>query len=158
MEIRPLEDADSDAVLALNAESVHALSPMDAEDLARFRLLTPHAVVCELGGQVAAFSFAYPPGTPYESVNYRWHAERFEDFLYLDRIAVGSAYRRRGVASALYDALEATATPHGRMVCEIYSKPLNAESIAFHAHRGYRELGYLTQPDGKQAVMMEKPL
>ena len=158
MAIRNLTDADADAVLALTEQSVLSLSPRDAPDLARFRSLTPHALVCEVDGQVAAFAIAYAPGTAYDSPNDLWHADRFEDFLYLDRIAVSTEFRRRGIASALYDAMEEFAVRHGRMVCEIYSQPRNDVSIAFHTSRGYREVGHLLQSNGKETVMMEKPL
>lgn len=158
MKTRPLVDADVDAVLELNKESVLALSPMDATALVGYRALSAHAVVCEIDGTVAAFALAYPPGTAYRSINYRWHSERFDDFLYLDRIAVATAYRRRGIASRLYDELETEAAHHTRMVCEVNSDPPNRESLAFHAARGYREVGHLDQADGHQTVMLEKPL
>jgi predicted GNAT superfamily acetyltransferase len=158
VEIRPLTDADVDAVLALNATSVALLSPMDHARLEQFRELTPHALVCVVDSEVCAFSIAYPPGTAYDSINYLWQADRFDDFIYLDRIAVGSSFRRRGIASAMYDEMERVAASHGRMVCEIYSDPPNTESIAFHLSRGYREIGHLTQANGHECVMMEKPL
>jgi predicted GNAT superfamily acetyltransferase len=158
VQIRALTDADVEAVLALNEESVAALAPMAAEDLARFRSLTAHTLVCQLDGEVAAFAIAYAPGTAYDSVNYLWHSERFDDFLYLDRIAVSARFRRRGIASALYDAMETVARRHGRMVCEIYSDPPNHVSIAFHTARGYSEVGRLRLASGHEVVMMEKPL
>lgn len=158
MEIRPLTDDDVDDVLALNAESVLSLAPMDAADLARFRSLTEHLLVCDVDDVVAAFAIAYTPGSAYDSINYLWHTDRFEDFLYLDRIAVSASYRRRGIAGALYDAMENLAADHSRMVCEIYSNPRNDVSIAFHESRGYREVGHLMQANGKETVMMEKPL
>jgi uncharacterized protein len=158
VEIRPLADADVNAVLQLNEESVTSLTPMDATQLQRYRLLTALTLVCEVDDEVAAFAIAYPPGTAYESINYLWQADRFADFIYLDRIAVGAAFRRRGIASALYDEIEKIATPHERMVCEIYSDPPNTESIAFHIARGYREVGHLLQANGHECVMMEKPL
>lgn len=158
MEIRSLTDADTHAVLALNEESVASLAPMDARKLQVFRNLTTLTRVCVLDSEVAAFAIAYPPGTSYDSVNYRWHADRFDDFLYLDRIAVGRKWRRRGIASALYDEMEGVAAAHGRMVCEIYSDPPNETSIAFHVARGYREVGHLRQANGYECVMMEKPL
>lgn len=156
MEIRALTDADTDAVLALNEEAVGAVTPMDAAALAWFRSITEHALVCEVDDAVAAFAIAYEPGTPYDSLNYLWHAERFADFLYLDRITVGSAFRRRGIAGSLYDAMEAAAAKHGRMVCEIYTD--NEVSLAFHTGRGYREVGHRMPDDGHEVVMMEKPL
>jgi predicted GNAT superfamily acetyltransferase len=151
-------DADVDAVVALNEESVASLAPMDGARLEQLRELKPHALVCVVDDEVCAFSIAYPPATAYDSVNYLWHAERFADFIYLDRIAVSSRFRRRGIASALYDEMEQLAASHGRMVCEIYSDPPNTESIAFHRNRGYQEVGHLVQANGHVCVMMEKPL
>jgi predicted GNAT superfamily acetyltransferase len=158
VQIRAMTDDDVDDVLALNEESVEALVPMAASDLARYRGLTSHTLVCEAGGEVTAFAIAYPPATAYDSVNYLWHADRFDDFLYLDRIAVSTRHRRRGIATALYDAMEEVARDHGRMVCEIYSDPPNDVSIAFHTSRGYREVGHVRLSNGHEVVMMEKPL
>lgn len=158
MQIRPLVESDNDAVLGLNEESVKALSPLAAADLERHRRDAAYAVVCEVDSQVVGFALAYAPGSTYESVNYQWHQERFGDFLYLDRIAISSAWRRRGIASAMYDELETHAAAHGRMVCEVNSDPPNPESLAFHARRGYRPIGRLRQRDGHETVMMEKPL
>ena len=158
MKIRPLEDADVPAVIALNHEAASALSPLDYEGLSRHRAEAAHVVVCEVDDTVAAFAVAYAPGATYESINYGWHAARFDDFLYLDRIAVGGDFRRRGIATLLYDDLEARAAPRGRMVCEVNSEPPNVESLAFHRHRGYRDIGHLAQTDGHETVMMEKPL
>jgi predicted GNAT superfamily acetyltransferase len=158
VEIRVIEDRDTAAVLAINEASVWATSPMDQAALARARSAAAYPLVAELDGEVAGFAIAYQPGSTYDSINYRWHAERFDDFLYLDRIVISSDFRRRGLASALYDAMEQHAKEHGRMVCEVNSDPPNVESLAFHAARGYREVGHLTQADGHQTVMLEKPL
>ena len=158
MEIRPLADADVDAVLDLNESSVEAVSPLDSSTLATYRTMAAESLVAEVDGEVAAFAIAYRPGSRYESENYRWHAERFDDFFYLDRIVVGSDYRRRGIATALYDAMEERARAHGRMVCEVNSDPPNVESLAFHRRRGYVDIGELAKPDGHWVVMLEKPL
>jgi predicted GNAT superfamily acetyltransferase len=158
VEIRPLADADVDSVLDLNAKSVEALSPLDLSTLTMYRGIATEALVVEVDGTVAAFAIAYGPDVEYESENYRWHGERFDDFFYLDRIVVGSDYRRRGIASALYDAMEERAARHGRMVCEVNSEPPNVESLAFHRSRGYVEIGELGKPDGHRVVMLEKRL
>ena len=153
-----MTDADAGSVLRLNADSVWALSPLDAVGLQQQRTDAALTLVCELEGQVAAFAIAYTPGAPYASVNYAWHAARFENFVYLDRIAVDPAFRRRGIAGAIYDVVEKSAAVHGRLVCEVYSDPPNVGSLAFHASRGYREIGWLRQPNGHETVMLEKPL
>lgn len=153
-----MTDADVDDVLRLNEGSVAVLSPLDADGLSRCRAQARWALVCEVEGQVAAFTIAYAPGATYESINYAWHAARFDDFVYLDRIAVDPAFRRRGIAGAIYDTVETAARAHGRLVCEVNSQPPNVESLAFHRARGYEEIGHLTQLDGHETVMMEKVL
>ncbi len=158
MEIRPLADGDTEAVLDLNEQSVEALSPLDAPALAHYRSLAAAALVCEVDAEVAAFALAYAPGTAYTSINYLWHGLCFDDFFYLDRISVHRAFRRRGIATALYDALEQQAAAHRRMVCEVNSEPPNPESLAFHKGRGYLEIGHLIQLNGHVTVMLEKPL
>lgn len=151
-------DDDTAAVLALNEESVEALSPLDEAGLAKHRRDAAYAVVSETDRHVVAFAFAFAPGSSYESINYQWHAQRFAEFLYLDRIAVSSAWRRRGLGTALYDVLEGSAAAYGRMVCEVNCDPPNEESLAFHDRRGYRKVGRLRQLDGHETVMLEKPL
>jgi uncharacterized protein len=150
--------ADLEQVLELNEESVKALSPLDLTGVEKHQQLAAVSVVWDTDGQVLAFAFAFAPGSTYESINYRWHGERFADFLYLDRIAVSSRARRSGIASKIYDYIEALATEHGRMVCEVNSDPPNEESLAFHGKRGYRPIGRLRQIDGHESVMLEKPL
>ena len=160
MEIRTLTDADVDGRAGAQRGVRRGTQP-DGRRRAR-AVPQPDAAPAGLPRSTArspAFAIAYAPGTAYDSINYAWHADRFDDFLYLDRIAIGSGFRRRGIASALYDAMEdSRGRAHGRMVCEIYSDPPNEESIAFHTSRGYREVGHLAQPNGHETVMMEKPL
>lgn len=153
-----MSDDDVEPVLMLNEAFVTALSPLDADRLRAHRLAASWVLVCVDEGAVAAFAIAYEPGAAYASANYRWHGERFDDFAYLDRVVVDPRFRRRGIATALYDEIETDAKPHGRLVCEVNSVPPNVESLAFHKARGYHEVGHLTQEDGHQTVMLEKPL
>lgn len=158
MLIRALAESDVEPVLALNAASVQMLSPMDDTSFSTHLAHADIALACEVDGDVAAFALAYGPGATYDSVNYRWFSERYDDFVYLDRIVVGETFRRRGIATNMYDAAEAQAQRCGRMVCEVSSDPPNTASLAFHRRRGYREVGTLRQPDGHQTLMLEKLL
>lgn len=151
-------EADAERVLELNEESVKALSQLDLAGVQQHRRDAAVAVVWDAGEEVTAFAFAFAPGSTYASINYRWHSDRFADFLYLDRIAVSSRARRGGIGSKLYDHIEALAAEHGRMVCEVNCDPPNEESLAFHEQRGYRPVGRLRQTDGHETVMLEKPL
>ncbi|HTZ86899.1 MAG TPA: GNAT family N-acetyltransferase [Solirubrobacteraceae bacterium] len=158
MQVRELARADWSAVLMLNQASVQELSPLDEQRLAFILELAHRSFVAENEGQVAAFAIAVAPGTAYDSANYHWFAERYESFLYLDRIAVDAAHRRRGLGALLYDAMEQAALPFGRMVCDVNVKPRNDASLAFHAARGYEDIGRLQHGDVKTVALMRKEL
>ena len=152
-----MTDADISTVLALNAPVAQLLSPLDADRLQQLRAWSSYAQVVEADGHVCAFTLVFGPGSAYDSVNYRWFADRYPDsFLYLDRVAVAPAARRRGIASRIYDAMEAAARPLGRLACEVNAEPPNTESLVFHAGRGYVEVGRLRQGGGKVAAMLVK--
>jgi predicted GNAT superfamily acetyltransferase len=156
--VRELTDTDRAAVLALNEASVRELSPLDDARLDYILALAHRSLVVEDGGEVAAFAIAVAPGAPYDSANYRWFAERYEHFLYLDRIAVAVAQRRRGLGALLYDAMEDAAQPFGRMVCDVNVKPRNDASLAFHTARGYEDAGRLVHGEVKAVALMCKEL
>jgi len=159
--LRPATAADQAAVLALNAASVEALSPLDGTHLEALAARAARYDVVEVDGEVAAFVLVFAPGADYNSDNYRWFDERYTDFCYLDRIVVGERWRRRGIGRLVYDAIEAFSTPHGRLTCEVNAEPPNHASLAFHAARGYVEVGRLTHADprgGKTTAMLSKEL
>ncbi len=154
-----MTDADSAAVLDLNAESVAALSPLDGNRLAALRRVAVRADVVEVDGEVAAFVLLFAPDAPYDSANFGWFQQRYgEEFVYLDRIAVGAPYRRRGIGALVYDAAEELAAPYRRLACEVDAEPPNAASLAFHDARGFVEVGRLGRPGGKVAAMLVKEL
>jgi predicted GNAT superfamily acetyltransferase len=158
MKARELARADWPTVLELNEASVRELSPLDETRLQYILDLAHAAFVVDREGEVAAFAIAIAPGTPYDSANYRWFAERYECFLYLDRIAVGAAHRRHGLGALLYDAMEEAARPFGQMVCDVNVKPRNDASLGFHAARGYQDVGRLEHGQVKTVALMRKQL
>ena len=149
---------DWTALLALNQASVQELSPLDEQRLDYILDLAESCLVIARGEEILAFALAVAPGTDYDSSNYAWFSERYERFLYLDRIAVGTEQRRQGFGAQLYDAMEARAEPFGQMVCDVNTVPRNHASLAFHAARGYREVGQLDHPEGKRVALMSKKL
>ncbi|HXP38324.1 MAG TPA: GNAT family N-acetyltransferase [Solirubrobacteraceae bacterium] len=157
--IRALELRDHERVLELNQASVQELSALDEPRL-RYILALAHRslVAASDDGDVLAFALAIAPGTGYDSLNYTTLGEMFESFLYLDRIAVADRARRKGLGAALYDAMETAAAPFGRMVCDVNIEPRNDASLAFHAARGYREVGELAHGDIKTVALMSKEL
>jgi predicted GNAT superfamily acetyltransferase len=159
VKLRAARQSDWPRLLELNAASVQELSPLDETRL-RYILELAHSclVVESDSGDVAGFAIAVAPGADYDSANYAWLSERYERFLYLDRIAVAADRRRSGIGAKLYDAMEQAAVSFRRMVCDVNIQPRNEASLAFHAARGYREVGQLAHGQHKTVVLMSKEL
>jgi predicted GNAT superfamily acetyltransferase len=151
-----MTDDDVPVVLRLNADHVELLSPLDGDRLDRLRGWASRADVIECDGQTAGFVLVFGPGTDYDSENYRWFGERFGDrFDYLDRIVIDDRFRRRGLASAVYDAVEAAAAPRERLVLEVNVAPPNEPSLAVHRGRGFVEVGRLG-PAGHRVSLLAR--
>jgi uncharacterized protein len=158
VQLRPYSSSDAASVLALNQANLDGVGPLDPERLRWLVTMTSQALVAEDDGTLAGFALVFPPRTAYDSSNYAWFGERWRDFGYLDRIVVAPTHRRRGIAGLLYDAAEEGARPSGRLLCEVYVEPPNEASLAFHAARGYTEVGRLLQANGKTCTMLAKEL
>ncbi len=150
---RELARGDWPRLLELNLASVGELSELDEQRLRWILSLAHRALAVEDEHELAAFALALAPGTGYDSENYRWFGARFESYLYLDRVVVAARLRRQGIATRLYDAMEAAAIPLGRMVCEVNVSPPNAASLAFHRARGYVEVGRASRGEKVVALL-----
>jgi predicted GNAT superfamily acetyltransferase len=156
MRLRAIGRGDWPAVLGLNETSVNELSPLDDARLEFILSCSHRALVAEAEDGIAAFAVAMAPQSAYDSANYAWFEQRFKRFLYLDRIAVDAAHRRRGIAALMYDEIEDAAREFGRMVCDVNVEPRNDASLAFHAGRGYVEIDRLEHPTKIVALMCKE--
>ncbi|HET7356560.1 MAG TPA: GNAT family N-acetyltransferase [Nocardioidaceae bacterium] len=155
--LRPITEADVKDVLALNERNVEALAPMDEDRLHELNALADRFDVIDVDGEFAGFVITFAPGTPYDSEFYGWFTERFgKDFYYLDRIVLHEDFRRRGLGGIVYDEMEAVAKQYGRLALEVNVEPPNDPSLAFHAGRGFTEVGRY-DAGHKVVAMMEKP-
>ncbi len=160
MLLRDATRADFPAILALNAESVHFLSPIDDTRLGKLAAASSYLRVVEERGTVAAFLLGFAKGAAYDSPNYRWFDACLDAFFYVDRIVVAPGFRGRGLADRLYDDFETTARARGigTVVCEVNVLPPNPVSLAFHARRGFREIGRQPYGEGKTVVLLRRDL
>ncbi len=142
MLVRNLLAGDLDAALVLNNASVPAVNELDAAELARLHSMTLVALAAEVDDVFAGFCLVFAPGVDYASRNYAWFSARYDDFAYLDRIAVDPSLRRAGVGRAFYATLvERLAGTTPVLLCEVNLVPRNDASLAFHAAIGFSEVG-----------------
>jgi predicted GNAT superfamily acetyltransferase len=111
------------------------------------------------GGNVVGFCIVLPPGTEYTSVNYRWFCERYDSFVYLDRVAVDEAARGAGIGAALYAEVERRAAGTAELfTLEVNLRPRNDGSLRFHDRLGFVEVGQQETDYGILVSMLAKPL
>lgn len=161
MELRDVQHGDMPAIRALNEASVPAVNAVSADEFAWFLEVADYFRLVAIDGTLAGFLLGLRPGLEYPSLNYRWFNERYDDFCYIDRLAVDDRFRRRGVASSLYDDIErhALGLSAPRLACEVNVRPHNEVSLAFHAHHGFGEVGQQDTDGGNKRVsLMIKPL
>ena len=142
---------DADAFLALNRESESLLSPLDAESV---QTLIATAYCAWLTPERDAMLIAMNERSNYGSPNFAWFLQRYDRFVYVDRIVVAESARGRGLARSLYERLMRQARVDGYpVVCaEIYYDPPNPASDAFHESMGFVEVGRAYLQDRDKSV------
>lgn len=157
IDLRNAGPDDFAAILALNAESVHFLSPLDAPRLQRLHAQASYHRIVTVDGEAAAFLLALREGADYDSPNYRWFAQHYAQFLYIDRVVVAVARHGSGLGARLYDDIIAFAAAHGiaQLTCEFDLEPPNPASARFHAHYSFREVGRQWLGAGKKQVSLQ---
>ncbi len=150
---------DLKQVFALNEANVPAVGKVPIEKMHWFRDHAHYFRVAVAEDFLAAFLIGLRPGTSYESSNYRWFCENYDDFAYVDRIAVSDQARRLGLASRLYDDFAAAMAEAGVMTCEVNILPPNPSSMRFHERRGFRQVGTIEyEPGAKEVALLELKL
>jgi hypothetical protein len=133
-------------------------STLSADRLRQLLGWAAYPRIVEDDGEAVAFVLTFAAGSAYDSKYFGWFADRYDAFLYLDRIVVAEGRRRQGIGRFVYDAMEELAVPLGRLVCEVNLEPRNDASIAFHDARGYVEVGKLADGTGRVTSMLAKDL
>ena len=154
-DISDISDSNLEAVLALNQAEVPHVGSIDLDSMQWFAAHADYFRLATVENRLAAYLIGMRPGTAYQSLNYRWFCDCYDDFAYVDRIAVAPFARRYGLASRLYDDF-ARSVPKSVdiMTCEVNLRPPNETSMQFHAKLGFRQVGSLTSDDGKKEVAM----
>jgi predicted GNAT superfamily acetyltransferase len=155
--VRDLRADDHEAALAINEANTPAVGTLDAERFGHLAGQCAIALAAEVSNDLAGFCLVLSPGADYGSVNYGWFAARYDDFAYLDRVAVDERHRNRGIGAALYAEVERR-TAARLFLLEVNLRPRNDGSLRFHHRLGFREVGQQETPYGARVSMLAKDL
>lgn len=156
MSLRPMSAEDLDGVLALNERLTPHVGSVDRARLAGIVDASTLALVARVGAGLAGFVLVLGPGARYDSPNYRWFGEAYDDFHYVDRIAVEPELHRAGLGRRLYEAVFDHARSLGvaRVTCEVNLDPPNPVSQRFHRSLGFEEVGRQETYGGSVTVQL----
>lgn len=155
MNIRNLTHADVEAMWVINEEGLPGTGRVSPSELTALLDLATFAVGAFDDATMLGFVICLPPQTTYGSLNYAWFNQRYDAFLYVDRIAVATNQRNRGVGSLLYERVIACANAHAIPVAaEVNRHPPNPGSMRFHHRFNFVEVGTLNHEPDKSVTML----
>ena len=158
--IHPATIDDFAVIESLNNSVVNLTSPMDAERIQQLHAMSSYHRVIVQDSQLMAFLLVLGPDCDYNSVNYQWFDQHYDNFAYIDRIVVRDGSRGRGLGTLLYENLFAWAISQqiGNIVCEYNVEPLNEASQKFHDVLGFQEVSLKRIGRAKQVSMQLRVL
>jgi predicted GNAT superfamily acetyltransferase len=159
--IRPITADDLPRILEINEANVPEVGSVDAARMEYLLGESPIALAVDVDGRLVGFCLVLGATSAYDSVNYRWFVERYDRFLYLDRVAVEATARGSGLGTLLYaevDRLMRDQHPDAaHLALEVNVDPPNEGSLRFHARLGFVEVGQQDTPYGIRVSMQMRP-
>jgi predicted GNAT superfamily acetyltransferase len=151
-----LKPADAALIVAMNNAAVPNVNESTEAELTELIEMSELTVAVTQGDDLLGFVLTLPPGVEYASENYRWFSERYDSFVYVDRIVVSEQARNKGVGVELYDLVAGHATKAGapRILCEVNLEPPNPGSLRFHKRIGFAEVGEQRTKGGTYLVSL----
>jgi predicted GNAT superfamily acetyltransferase len=158
--IRPITASDLPRILEINEANVPEVGSVDAARLEFIVAESPIALTVEADRRVVGFCLVLGSDSAYDSVNYRWFGDRYDDFMYLDRVAFDAASRGHGLGTALYAEVDRLMIERGdsHLALEVNVDPPNEGSLRFHARLGFVEVGQQDTPYGIRVSMQMRPV
>ena len=151
--IRHLVELDIQMMWELNEQGLPGTGKVNLQEMTKLLELSELSLGVFDNKRLLGFVLCLLPKTNYGSLNYAWFNERYDEFIYVDRIAVATKFRNQGIGSILYQKVFDYAKSHNIPVtAEVSLRPPNQGSDRFHLRHGYAVVGELDH--GDKAVTM----
>ena len=106
--IRDVNDDDILVMLEINEQGLPGTGKVDIEQLSKLREISEFTIGAYENGKMIGFVICLLPKQDYASLNYAWFNERYDDFIYVDRIAVEQSRRNHQVGTKLYSQVRSS--------------------------------------------------
>ena len=154
MEFQLLQAEDIPDIWRINEEGLPGTGKVSLDEIANLLDLSEFALGAYDSSELLGFVICLLPKTNYGSLNYAWFNQRYQQFLYVDRIAIAERHRNKGIGSLLYAKVISKAKQLAIPVtAEVSLEPPNPGSMRFHFRNTFEEVGILRN-DSKAVTMM----
>ena len=155
MELHELQNKDIPSIWLINQEGLPGTGKISEKEIADLLSISELALGAYEENELVGFVLCLPPKTRYGSLNYAWFNERYEEFLYVDRIAVSENHRNCKIGTKLYKEVISHAEQNNcPIAAEVSLKPPNPDSLRFHERNGFNEIGVLHHESKSVTMMM----
>jgi hypothetical protein len=160
MQISFVDRDELTLISKINEEAIPAVNTVSKKEFIWFYENSIYFKKVTIEKNLAGFLLVLPMNIPYKSLNYSWFSKRFNNFAYIDRIAVKEEYKSLGIGTLLYSDLEQSLPKDIKIIaCEYNIKPLNKVSQNFHQKMEYKNVGtQFTENNTKEVSLMIKKI
>ncbi len=155
MDLRELREEDISEIWEINEQGLPGTGKVNPEEIKRLLGHSELAIGAFSDGTLLGFVICLLPRTEYGSPNYSWFNQKYNDFIYVDRIAVAESHRNLQIGSNLYQKVVDYAQQHNiPIAAEVSLEPPNPGSMRFHYRYGFSEVGILKHKSKSVTMML----
>ena len=157
MDISVLSQSDVQSIWAINEQGLPGTGQVSEQELSELLKLSTLSLGAFREGELLGFVICLSPGTTYSSPNYAWFNKKYNDFIYVDRIAVSLNRRDGGVGSKLYEKVIAYSQDNRiPIAAEVNLNPPNPGSMRFHNRFEFQKVGVLHHKEKSVTMLMRE--
>ena len=137
----------------INEQGLPGTGEVSVEQMGELLQLSDLCIGAYIDEKLVGFVLCLYPQKEYSSPNYTWFNERYNQFLYVDRIAISTQHRNKQIGSELYaKVFQLASEKQIPVTAEVSLYPPNEGSDRFHLRHGFSPVGEFHQ-NGKSVTM-----
>jgi predicted GNAT superfamily acetyltransferase len=157
MHTQQLTQSDVESIWLINEQGLPGTGKVTPQEISYLLELSSFSLGVFSNDELLGFVICLSPGTDYGSLNYAWFNTKYDEFIYVDRIAVSTGYRDRGIGSLLYKEVVSYSNQHSiPIAAEVNLNPPNTGSMRFHERFQFEEIGILEHEDKSVTMLLRK--
>ena len=145
-------------IFKLNQNNIPALG--EIKDLKTHFKLSKQSKYCIYkinNDDLIAFALVMDQSSNYKSSNYLYFRKKFNEFLYIDRIAIADSFQRKGIGHSIYQELFKESSGLSiPLCCEVNTYPVNQPSLNFHKNK-FQVIDEISFGEKKVAMLVKLP-